>query len=225
MLGVWGSGGADVVKNEILALQNAASTYPNLKCEGISVGSEDLYRNSELGVKAKAGIGAEPSVIADYIQQVKDALKNTALGACPVGHVDTWTAWVNNTNQAVIDASDFIGFDAYPYFQNTMSNDISTAKELFQSAYSQTQNAVGGKPIIVTESGWPVSGPTENLAVPNTDNAKKFWDEVGCGLLFDKMPTYWYTCIDALPVTPSPSFGVIGSGSTTPLYDLSCSNR
>ena len=224
MLGVWGSGGSDIVNNEINALKYAAANYPGLKCEGISVGSEDLYRASELGVKAKAGIGAGPEVIAGYIAKVKNALKGTSLGNCPVGHVDTWTAWVNSSNSEVVDASDFIGFDAYPYFQNTMSNDISSGKALFQSAYQQTVDAVKGKPIIVTESGWPVSGKTENLAVPSTKNAKTYWDEVGCGLLFDKVPTYWYTCKDAIPDTPNPSFGLIGANSNVPLYDLSCKN-
>ena len=226
MLGIWGSGGSEVVDNEIKALQYAASNYPKIGklCEGISVGSEDLYRVSELGVKAKAGIGAEPDVVASYITKVKDALKGTPLGGCPVGHVDTWTAWVNSSNDAVISASDFIGFDAYPYFQNTMDNPIEKAKALFDSAYEQTVAAVNGKPIVVTESGWPVSGKTENKAVPSTKNAKTYWDEVGCGELFDKVPTYWYTCQDALPSTPNPSFGLIGSGSDTPLYDLSCKN-
>ena len=226
MLGIWASGGSSVVDNEIKAIQAAAEQYPKIGklCEGISVGSEDLYRSSELGVKAKAGIGADPEVVAGYIKKVKDALKGTALSSCPVGHVDTWTAWVNSSNEAVIDASDFIGFDAYPYFQNTMPNDISNAKALFQEAYQKTVDAVKGKPIITTESGWPVSGKTENLAVPSLKNAKTYWDEVGCGLLFDKTPTYWYTCQDALPATPNPSFGVIGSGSTKPLYDLSCKN-
>jgi glucan endo-1,3-beta-D-glucosidase len=28
-----------------------------------------------------------------------------------VGHVDTWTAWVDGANEVVIKASDFIGMD------------------------------------------------------------------------------------------------------------------
>lgn len=65
----------------------------------------------------KSGVGASPSVIVSYIKQVKDAIANTPLASVPVGHVDTWTAWVNGSNNPVIEASDFIGVDAYPYFQ------------------------------------------------------------------------------------------------------------
>lgn len=60
--------------------------------------------------------------------------------------------------------------------------------------------------------------------MPGLDNAKTYWDEVGCGKLFGKVNTWWYTLQDAFPSTPSPSFGVVGTQlSTTPLYDLSCS--
>ena len=190
---------------------------------GISVGSEDLYRVSPTGIAGKAGVGAGPDEVANYISEVKKAIQGTSLSAAPVGHVDTWTAWVNSSNQAVIDASDFIGMDAYPYFQNTMANGIANGKSLFQSALSDTQAAVGGKPVWITETGWPVSGPTENQAVPSTQNAKTYWDEVGCPL-FGKVNTWWYTVQDAAPTTPSPSFGLVAAAKTSPLYDLSCSN-
>ena len=76
----------------------------------------------------------------------------------------------------------------------------------------------------VTETGWPVSGPTENQAVASTQNAQTYWDAVGCGKLFGQINTWWYTLQDAYPTTPSPSFGIVGTTlSDTPLYDLSCS--
>ena len=161
---------------------------------------------------------------------MKRAISNTALAGKPVGHVDTWTAWVNSSNNAVIAASDFIGMDAYPYFQNTMTNDIGNGYSLFSSAYEATVSSAGGKPVYVTETGWPVSGKTENLAVPSTENAKAYWDQVGCGRLFGKVNTWWFTLQDAFPDAPNPSFGIVGAGSsivsvpTTPLYDLSCSD-
>ena len=169
-------------------------------------------------------------MVAGYITQVKSAIANTLAAGKPVGHVDTWTAWVNSSNNAVIAACDFIGMDAYPYFQSTMTNAIADGYSLFFSAYDQTVAATAGKPVWITETGWPVSGSTLNLAVPSTQNAEIYWDQVGCGRLFDKINTWWYTLQDAVPTTPSPSFGVIGAGSsrielpTTPLYDLSCSS-
>lgn len=71
---------------------------------------------------------------------------------------------------------------------------------------------------------WPVSGATENQAVPSVANAKTYWDQVGCNKLFGKINTYWFTLQDAFPTTPNPSFGIVGTDlSTNPLFDLSCS--
>ncbi len=168
-------------------------------------------------------MGADAATVSNYIGQVKQAIAGTALSSVPVGHVDTWTAWVNGTNSAAITASDFIGMDAYPYFQNTFNNPIDQGKNLFQSAFDATKAVAQGKPVWITETGWPVSGKNENLAIPSTSNAKTYWDQVGCPL-FGNTPIYWYTLQDADGTTPNPSFGVITSASTTPLYDLSCSN-
>jgi glucan endo-1,3-beta-D-glucosidase len=225
LLTLWASGTA--FPNELIALKTALSTYKTELTDrvvGIAVGSEDLYRNSPTGIAAKENVGAEPSVIADYINQVKSAIKGTALEGVGVGHVDTWTAWVNGSNQAVIDASDWIGVDAYPYFQDTQSNGIENGASLFEEAVANTNGAVGGKPVWITETGWPVTGKTRNLAVANTANAKTYWQEVGCPR-FGKVNTFWYTLEDTdNGATPNPSFGVAsGDLSTTPLFDLSCS--
>ena len=228
LLGLWASAGLDNINNEIAALTTFldGSNGPALAklIVGISVGSEDLYRISPTGIINKSGVGASPDDITDYIGRVKAAIANTPAKGALVGHVDTWTAWVNSSNDAVITNSDFIGMDAYPYFQNTMTNPIGNGYSLFDAAYEATISAAGGKPVWVTETGWPVSGDTSGDAVPSTANAQTYWDQVGCGLLFGKTNTWWFTLQDAYPTTPNPSFGIVGTTlSDTPLYDLSCS--
>lgn len=228
LLGLWASAGQENINNELAALttfldgSNGAALAKLIV--GISVGSEDLYRISPTGIINKSGVGASPDDISNYIGQVKSAITSTPAKGALVGHVDTWTAWVNGSNDAVITNSDFIGMDAYPYFQNTMTNPIEDGYSLFDAAYEATIGAAAGKPVWVTETGWPVSGATSGDAVPSTANAQTYWDQVGCGLLFGKTNTWWYTLQDAYPTTPDPSFGVVGTAlSDTPLYDLSCS--
>jgi len=227
LLGMWASAGQADFDNELAALTSAISQYGDSFTKlvaAISVGSEDLYRVSPTGIQADSGAGADPDTITSYISQVRSAIANTGLSSAPVGHVDTWTAWVNSSNDAVISACDWIGMDAYPYFQNTMSNDITDAKSLFFEAYDNTVAAAEGKDVWITETGWPISGKTENLGVPSLENAQTYWDEVACETV-GKYNTFWYTLQDAYPTTPNPSFGLVGSTlTTTPLYDLSCSN-
>jgi len=227
LLGIWASGGQGQVTSEIAALQAAIQQYGTdftSLVAGLSVGSEDLYRISPTGLAAPdAAPGADPDTLTNYISQVRSAVAGTALSGVKIGHVDTWTAWVNGSNNAVIEACDFIGMDAYPYFQSTMANGIENGQSLFQSAYQATIAASMGKDVWVTETGFPVSGKQSGAAIPSLDNAKTYWDEVGCGMLFGKVNTFWFTLQDAYPITPNPSFGIVGSTlSTTPLFDLSC---
>jgi glucan endo-1,3-beta-D-glucosidase len=227
LLGIWASGGPDLVNNEIAALKSAIGQYGTAFTSlvaGLSVGSEDLYRISPTGLAAPdAAPGADPATLLNYISQVRSAVAGTALSGVKIGHVDTWTAWVNGSNAGVIQACDFIGMDAYPYFQSSMPNSIENNAAEFQSAFDATVGAAQGKDVWVTETGFPVSGHTSGSAVPSLANAKTYWDEVGCGKLFGKVNTFWFTLQDAYPTTPNPSFGIVGSTlSTTPLYDLSC---
>lgn len=168
LLGLFLNSDQAVFDNELAALRSAISTYGQDFIDlvaGISVGSEDLYRISPIGIENNSGAGIEPAEVADYIGQVRSLIAGTAASGKVVGHVDTWTAWVNSSNDAVISACDFIGMDAYPYFQNTMSNSIDSGEALFFDAYNSTVAVAGGKPVWVTETGWPVSGPTVSFNV------------------------------------------------------------
>ncbi|KAI1210879.1 glycoside hydrolase family 17 protein [Annulohypoxylon truncatum] len=228
LLGLWASGGDTSFANEILALKAAIKQYGDdfaKLVDGISVGSEDLYRDSPQGIAAGSNVGVGPDVIARYIKETKDAIAGTGLEKAPIGHVDTWTAWYNGTNQPVIDACDWIGMDAYPYFQDSMPNDISQSKSLFQDALSKTQQAAGGKSVWITETGQPVSGKTVGQSIASTSNAETYWKDVVCPLLESNTNLWYYTLQDAAPDTPNPSFGIVGNKlQTTPLFDLGCNN-
>ncbi|KAL9028591.1 MAG: hypothetical protein Q9196_003064 [Gyalolechia fulgens] len=226
LLGIFLSSTDEAFNNEQTALRSAIGQYGPAFVElviGISVGSEDLYRISPTGIENMSNPGEGPDAVVRRINAVRATIAGTAMSEKPVGHVDTWTAFVNSSNSAVIDACDFIGTDAYPYYQNTQANSIENGAALFFDAYNATVAVSRGKPVWITETGWPVSGPTQNQAVPSLANAQTYWDQVGCRV-FGQVPTFWYTFRDAYPNTPSPSFGVVGSFlSAKPLYDLSCS--
>ncbi|KAF4446996.1 hypothetical protein F53441_9422 [Fusarium austroafricanum] len=223
LLGVWTSG-TDNIDKEISALKKAVEKYGTKLTDlviGVSVGSEDLYRNSVTGVKNKGGVGVQPDALVDFINDFKKAFKGTPIGEIPVGHVDTWDVWGNATNKAVLDAIDFIGVDEYPYYENGKGNSIDNAAKLFNKAYQATIDASGGKPVWVTETGWPYKGPNWDEAVPSIKNAQKYWRDVGCKYLFNKTPTFWYNLRDSNPDNKM-KFAITENLSTTPLFDLSC---
>jgi len=211
--------------DELAALKSAISTYGDKLgplVAGISVGSEDLYRNSPTGIAATAGIGQQPDVIVDYISQVRKAIAGTPLSGATIGHVDTWTAWVNGSNAEVINACDWLGFDGYPYWQTTDDNVVANGKSLFLESYNMVTAVAGDKEVWVTETGWAVSDAKggEGKSIASVDDAKIYWDDVGCDVLFGQINTYWYMLNDG---SATPSFGLTDSDdNTTPLYNLTC---
>ncbi|OAP62457.1 hypothetical protein AYL99_04660 [Fonsecaea erecta] len=222
LLGLWASEDQATFNNEISALQSAISQYGSAFADlvvGISVGSEDLYRISPTGIAANSGIGQSPDVLVTYIGQVRDAIKGTSLASKPVGHVDTWNVYVNGSNAEVISNCDFLGLDEYPYFQTTDSNDIDNNAFLFFQAYDRVAAVAQGKPIWITETGYPVSGPVSNLAVPGVDAAEEYWQQVACALENRGIDFWWYILNDD---GASPSFGVSENGQ--PLYNLACNS-
>ncbi|CZT53380.1 related to glucan 1,3-beta-glucosidase [Rhynchosporium secalis] len=225
LLGLWASG--DAFPRELTALKAAVAQYGTAftsRVAGISIGSEDLYRSSPTGIASGGGIGATPETLVNYIGQVRAAIAGTPLSAAPIGHVDTWNDWVNGSNKAVADACDWIGVDAYPYFESTKANGIENGAALFNAALAATAAAVGNKPLWITETGWPTSGKLSGQAVGSTDNAKTYWQQVGCPR-FGVVNTWWYTLEDTdNNASPNPSFGIAPGSplSSTPLFDLSC---
>ncbi|PHH90365.1 hypothetical protein CDD83_3888 [Cordyceps sp. RAO-2017] len=223
LLGVWASG-TDNIDKELNALGKAVSALGTRFTDlvvGISIGSEDLYRNSKTGVKNKGGVGNSPENIVKFIRHFRQRFAKGPLAKVPVGHVDTWDAWTNSSNRAVIDNIDWLGVDEYPSYQSGENNNIGNAGRLFDEAFEKTVGVARGKPVWVTETGWPVSGPNWDQAVASVDNAKRYWNDVGCRRLFNKVPTFWYNLRDSNPDNKL-KFAITKDLSTKPLFELSC---
>ena len=215
LLGMYLDNGDTAFASETSALSNAITQYGSAFTDlivGISVGSEDLYRAS-VGQK-----GDTPGNIVKYIGQVRTLLQQNNLNK-PIGHVDTWGAWTQQGGGDLLAAVDFVGADAYPYWQGSAPDEALNALD---TAIQQTQSFAGSKPVWITETGWPVSWPANGSAIPSVANAQAYWKNVGC-TLFGKTNTWWYTLNDAGLTNGDPSFGITCSASNTnPLFPLAC---
>jgi glucan endo-1,3-beta-D-glucosidase len=229
LLGIWCSDVTNI-DAELKALMSAINDKGSALADlivAISVGSEDLYRVSEAGIRNKAGVGTSPDKLLGFIRDTRAAIKGTLLANVPVGHVDTWNVWTNTSNQPVLDAVDFAGADLYPYYEDDKGNAFSNITNVWDYTYGLVSKATkkAGKPLWVTETGYPTTGPKWGEAVPSLNNAAEYWQEIGCNRLFaDGVNTWWYNLRDSNPDNKQ-SFAITDDLNTTPKFDLTCSAK
>jgi len=177
---------------------------------GINVGSESLYRNE-----------TSPDTLASQIWDVKGMVQ-LAYGASDVfvGTADTWTSWVNGSNAIVIQASDVVIMNAFPYWQGAQ---IDAAKGVFQEAVANTKAAIGEKQLIIGETGWPTGGPDFGDAHPSVENLQKFYKSTGCDLRGSKVPHFWFSGFDEPNKTSDieKNFGIATSDRNLKI-DITC---
>ncbi|KAI1763845.1 glucan 1,3-beta-glucosidase [Hypoxylon sp. FL1150] len=227
LLGIWCSGTANIT-NELDALSTAIDKFGSSLADlvvGISVGSEDMYRASESGVTNDAGVGAGPDAIVKFINRTRKAIEGTPLADIPVGHVDTWSAWSNKSNKAVVEAVDWVGTDLYPFYEYELNNSFANAVSIFDDLHQITVNASQDKPVWITETGWPKSGDSKGNATTGVDLMADYWQEIGCNKLFGRINTWWYTLKDA-DASSAQMFAITDDDlSTSALFDLTCANN
>lgn len=222
---MWVSGSTAAIGNEITALKAAIATYGTAftdLVQGISVGSEDLYRDAA-GEADQPGVGVD--ALIDYISQVRAAIAGTSLAGVPVGHVDTYDSFENATNTKVIGAIDWVGFDGYPYWEAENDNPIEQAAALFFSGVDKTKAIAQGKPVWVTETGWPAVGENQGAAVANAANARTYWKDVTCKLVDSNINLWYYDLQESQKGQASPDFGIFPAGDLNAVearWDLSC---
>lgn len=156
-----------------------------------------------------------------FIRDVRTAINGTILSDKPIGHVDAWSAIANDSNSAVIEEIDWIGTDVYSYYEKDKGNVFSNTTTVFDYIYETSLNASQGKPVWVTETGYPSSGPTLGQAVASVSNAGQYWQEIGCDRFFGRVNTWWYTLRDSNPANKE-KFAITDDLSTTAKFNLTC---
>ncbi len=119
-----------------------------------AVGNEVLLRNE-----------LPKEEILQYIGRVKEVLPDI-----PVGYVDTYFRFYENPD--LVDACDVILANCYPFWEGCR---VEEASNYLKKMHALTVKAAHGKPVIITETGWPDNGNNVNEAVPSPLNAMKYF--------------------------------------------------
>lgn len=101
--------------------------------------------------------------LIEYINRVK-----TALPGIPVGCVDAYSQFIDNPE--LVQACDVILANCYPFWEGY---DVAEAPIRLQQMHAAVVQVAQGKPVIITETGWPSEGSPVREAVPAPVNVMK----------------------------------------------------
>jgi GPH family glycoside/pentoside/hexuronide:cation symporter len=139
------------------------------------VGNETLMR----------GELSEEELLA-YINRVKKALPGI-----PVGYVDAYYQFEKRSK--LIDACDVILVNCYPFWEGC---NIEQSSIYLKQMYAVTQQFAKGKPVIITETGWPNKGDSLQSAKPTESNAMKYFIDSSNWAQKNEIPLFYFSSFD-----------------------------
>ena len=151
MVGVWLDGNKE--QNEI-ELANAIAIANAGHADILGVGNEVLLR----------GDLTEDELIG-YIERAREGAPGV-----PVGYVDAYFEF--EVHPRITAACDVILANCYPFWEGCPAEH---ALLYMKEMYRRAQRAANGKPVIISETGWPNIGTPTDGAVPSFENAIKYF--------------------------------------------------
>jgi exo-beta-1,3-glucanase (GH17 family) len=141
----------------------------------VAVGNEVLLREDL----------SEDELLAQ-IQRVKDAVPGV-----PVGYVDAY--YLFERHPRVTAACDVILTNCYPFWEGCPREQ---AVPYMQSMLRRTQAVAAGKPVIISETGWPDKGSAFHGAVPSTEGAMRYFIDTMRWAQAEGMAIFYFAAFD-----------------------------
>jgi exo-beta-1,3-glucanase (GH17 family) len=173
MVGVWLDDNKE--QNEI-ELANAIELARAGHADILGVGNEVLLR----------GDLTEDELI-DYVQRARAGVA----GSVPVGYVDAYFEF--EAHPRITAACDVILANCYPFWEGCPAEH---ALLYMKEMYRRAQRAGGGKPVIVSETGWPNIGTPTDGAIPSFENAIKYFIDTYQWAEEDDVEIFWFSSFD-----------------------------
>ncbi|MCL6258098.1 glycosyl hydrolase family 17 protein [Aquiflexum sp. TKW24L] len=134
---------------------------------------ENLIKISNEGYVDIAAVGNEVMYREDltedelltFMQKVKSAIKGI-----PVGYVDAYYEFEDYPK--IAEACDIILANCYPYWEGCH---IDYSLLYMKEMYNRAKRAAKGKPVIISETGWPSQGTSLGAAMPSDENFIKYF--------------------------------------------------
>jgi exo-beta-1,3-glucanase (GH17 family) len=174
LVGAWLSDNMEDNEKEIEGLISLAKSG---HVDVASVGNEVLYRN-DLTLEQLLG----------YMKRVKEALSGLDI---PVGYVDAYYEF--SRHPELVENSDVILANLYPFWEGCP---IEYSLGHMQAMYGQVVDAAKGKPIIITETGWPSEGGSFKASFAGNEEAMKYFIDTIRWTNENQIPIFYFSSFD-----------------------------
>lgn len=142
-----------------------------------AVGNEVLYRD-DLTLEELIG----------YMKRVKEALAGLNI---PIGYVDAYYEF--SRHPIIVEHSDIILANLYPYWEGCP---IDYSLGHMQAMYGEVVDSAQGKPIIITETGWPSQGGGLRGAIASKKAAMKYFIDTMRWTKENDIPNFYFSSFD-----------------------------
>jgi exo-beta-1,3-glucanase (GH17 family) len=140
-----------------------------------AVGNEVLYRED-----------LEASALVKYIERVK-----AEVSGVPVGYVDAYYEFTDHPE--VSDVCDVILANCYPYWEGCA---LDYSLMYMKQMYMEAKIAGKGKPVLITETGWPSSGQSIGGAQASFENSLKYFISAQRWSGAEDIPMFYFSSFD-----------------------------
>ena len=172
MVGVWLDDNKEQNEVELAnAIEIANAGYADI----LGIGNEVLLRG-DLTVDE----------LIDYIVRARHGVTGV-----PVGYVDAYFEF--EVHPRITAACDVILANCYPFWEGCPAEH---ALLYMKEMYRRAQRAANGKPVVISETGWPNIGTPTDGAVPSFENAIKYFVDTCQWAEEDGVEIFYFSSFD-----------------------------
>lgn len=170
---------------------------------GAWLGEDDKTNNLEVANLIKlcnegyvdiAAVGNEVMYRGDLTQQeLLDFIYHakSKIDYVPVGYVDAYYEFTDRFE--ITEACDIILANCYPFWEGC---DQDYALLYMKDMYNRAKRAGNGKPVIISETGWPSQGTALQGAYPSEENAIKYFIGSQKWSIEEDIPMFYFSSFD-----------------------------
>jgi glucan 1,3-beta-glucosidase len=155
---------------------------------------ENLIKIAKEGYVDIAAVGNEVMLRGDLTEDELIAFINRvkqAIPGIPVGYVDAYFEF--DVKPRITAACDVILANCYPYWEGCH---IDYSLLYMKEMYHKAKRAANGKPVIISETGWPSQGTNFGAAMPSDENFMKYFINTQKWSAEDGIEVFYFSSFD-----------------------------